>query len=68
MKRSADASLIGKRVRLIYCSDPYTLLRAGAEGTVQLIDDIGTVHVLWDDGSSLGLIEDEGDLFSVIEV
>lgn len=28
----------------------------GTEGTVSLVDDIGTVHVKWDNGSSLGVV------------
>ena len=46
----------GKRVRLVSSSDPYTKLHPGAEGTVSSVDDLGTVHVKWDCGSSLGLI------------
>ena len=26
----------------------------GTQGTVRFVDDIGTVHVSWDNGSSLG--------------
>ncbi|WP_231583056.1 DUF4314 domain-containing protein [Actinobaculum suis] len=44
------------RVRLISTDDPYTNLRAGDEGTVAFIDDAGTVHVEWDNGSNLGLV------------
>lgn len=32
----------------------------GTEGTVQMVDDAGTIHVLWDNGSSLGLISEQG--------
>ena len=37
---------------------------AGTEGTVQYVDDAGTVHVHWDTGGSLGLVpgEDEWEL------
>ena len=49
----------GQRVRLVSTSDPYTRLKYGEEGTVTLVDDMGTVHVKWDSGSSLGLIEGE---------
>jgi hypothetical protein len=52
-------ALVGKRVRLIRCSDPYTKLTTGDEGVVSHIDDMGTVHVKWDNGSSLGLIQGE---------
>ena len=52
-------ALAGKRVRLIRCSDPYTKLQSGDKGVVDYIDDMGTVHVKWDNGSSLGLIQGE---------
>ena len=46
----------GDRVRLIYMNDPYSDPGEWATGTVDCIDDIGTIHVLWDCGSRLGLI------------
>ena len=51
----------GTRVMLIRMSDPYTNLRLGDRGTVTLVDDIGTIHVNWDSGSTLGVVfgEDE---------
>ena len=49
-------NLRNRRVRLISTTDPYTTLRTGDEGTVVFIDDLGTVHVKWDNGSSLGLV------------
>jgi Domain of unknown function (DUF4314) len=36
--------------------DPYTDLRPGTLGTVDLVDDAGTVHVRWDNGSRLGMV------------
>ena len=60
MRSGIDKSeLIGKRVRLISTTDPYTHLRYGDEGIVDFVDDIGTVFVKWDSGSSLGLVEGE---------
>lgn len=38
---------------------------AGLEGSIQFIDDIGDLHVDWDNGSTLALIPGE-DSFSVI--
>lgn len=58
-------TLIGKRVRLIHTSDQYTLLKPGNEGKVVFIDDIGTVFVDWDDGSSLGMVAGE-DRYEVL--
>lgn len=56
---------VGKRVRLIYSSDPYTKLSKGDEGTVTSIDDFGTIHVKWDSGSSLGLVVEDNWEFVV---
>lgn len=55
----------GDRVRLIRCSDDWTDLRPGALGTVAYVDDLKTVHVDWDNGSVLGLIDGE-DEFEVL--
>ncbi len=44
----ASAPTPGSRVRIISTSDPYSSLREGDEGTVEMIDSLGTVHVSWD--------------------
>ena len=50
----------GTRVELVYMDDPYnTKLFPGSKGTVRCIDDMGTIHVKWDCGSSLGLVYGE---------
>ena len=50
----------GARVELVHMNDPYdTKLFPGARGTVVSVDDIGTVHVRWDCGSSLGVVYGE---------
>lgn len=45
----------GCRVELVRMDDPYRKLNPGEQGTVAGVDDIGTVHVEWDCGSSLGV-------------
>lgn len=45
----------GSRVELERMNDPHTKLKAGDRGTVTLVDDIGTIHVNWDCGSTLGI-------------
>ena len=44
----------GTRVKLISMDDPYTNLKPGDRGFVTKVDDIGTVHIQWDNGSNLG--------------
>lgn len=46
----------GTRVELVYMNDPYTKLRPGDRGSVQFLDDLGTIHVSWDCGSTLGIV------------
>ena len=47
----------GCRVRLNHMNDPYMgKLTEGELGTVMCVDDIGTIHVSWDCGSSLGVV------------
>ena len=60
------SDLVGRRVRLIHCADPYTRLEPGSQGTVTLVDNVGTVHVRWDDGSTLGLVAEAGDRWEVL--
>ena len=45
----------GTRVKLIKMNDPDTRLQPGTLGTVTGVDDVGTIHVNWDTGSSLGV-------------
>lgn len=60
-------AMIGRRVRLISVNDPWTRLRNGDEGTVVSVDCTGTVHVEWDSGSNLGLVEEAGDRFVLVD-
>jgi hypothetical protein len=54
----------GDRVELVATSDPYTRLRPGDHGTVTSVTDRPepTVGVQWDDGSTLAVLPDAGDL------
>lgn len=49
----------GTRLELIGMDDPYTKNPPGTRGTVLCVDDIGTIHTRWDNGSSLGLVPGE---------
>ena len=56
----------GSRIKCIKMNDPYRPIPAGMTGTVDYIDDMGTIHMHWDNGQSLGLIPEE-DLFKKID-
>lgn len=50
----------GTRVELIQMNDPYnTRLVPGCKGTVRIVDALGTIHVVWDCGSRLGVVYGE---------
>lgn len=36
--------------------DPYTPLPKGLQGIVRNVDDMGTVHIVWENGSTLGAV------------
>ena len=46
------------KIRLIHMND-YQAPPAGTIGTVTSVDEMGTIHVSWENGSSLGLIPSE---------
>lgn len=53
----------GTRVRAIRFTienssiDDNLTVPPGTEGTVRLVDHVGTIHVLWDNGTYLGLLK-----------
>lgn len=55
----------GTRVELMKMNDVQAP-PIGTKGTVQAVDDIGTIHVSWDNGSSLGVAYGE-DFCRIIE-
>ena len=55
----------GTRIQCIHMNDPFNPIPSGTKGEVDYIDDLGTIHMLWDNGSCLGLIPDE-DEFIII--
>ena len=55
----------GTKIRLIEMDDSQAP-PTGTVGTVKCVDDMGTIHVRWETGSTLGLIPEE-DRFDVIK-
>lgn len=45
----------GKRIRCVEMND-IEPIESGTEGTVVKVDSIGTIHVQWDNGRTLGII------------
>jgi hypothetical protein len=54
-----------RRVELVWTTDPFTKLQPGDRGTVRFSDDLGTVHIDWDNGSNLGLVPGEDEWIEV---
>ena len=57
----------GTRVELVSMNDTYRELVPGEKGTVLVGDDIGTIHVNWDCGSSLGIAYGEDHCRKITE-
>lgn len=49
----------GTKIKCIHMNDDCHPVPDGTLGTVQFVDDAGTIHVGWENGSSLGLVPDE---------
>ena len=57
----------GDRIQLVSTTDSFTNLKPGDKGTVRLIDDLKTVHINWDNGSSLGMVPNEDVIIKIEE-
>lgn len=56
IKRLREQYPIGCRVELVRMNDLYSKLKPGDRGTVDFIDDTGTIFCIWDSGSTLGVV------------
>ena len=57
----------GSKVRLLHMRDPYTTIPPGTIGVVSGVDDAGTVHTIWSNGSTLGAVFGEDSLVKIEE-
>ena len=58
----------GTRIELLRMDDPYNRkLVPGCKGTVRHVDDVATVFVDWDCGSSLGFVPEVDSLRIISE-
>lgn len=55
----------GTRVELVRMNDPYSKLQPGDRGTVEFVDDIGTIFCSWDRESSLGVVYGEDEVIKI---
>ena len=55
----------GTRIRLNSMDDPYAPVLPGTEGEVDFVDDVGQLHMKWDNGRTLAIVPGE-DSFSVL--
>lgn len=46
----------GTKVELISLDDPYKKIPSGTIGTVELVDDAGQLHTVWEGYGSLAMI------------
>lgn len=51
-----DNTLQGKRIKLISMNDDPNPIATGTMGTIQGIDGIGQIQVIWDNGRRLAVI------------
>ena len=47
---------VGTRVEMVEMNDPYREMPPGLKGTVQMVDDAGSIQINWDNGSTLAAI------------
>lgn len=55
----------GTEIELISMKDSYAI-PSGTHGVVDFVDDIGTIQMIWDNGSTLGLVVGK-DNFKIIK-
>lgn len=49
----------GTRIELNFMNDPFAPVPSGTRGTVDYVDDMGQIHMRWDNGRTLALVPDE---------
>lgn len=57
----------GTRLLLCHMDDPYAPVPEGTRGTVQMVDDGGTIHMRRDNGRTLGIVPGEDSFRKLTE-
>ena len=58
----------GTRIELINMDDPFAPVESGTKGTVEFVDDMGQIHMRWDNGRTLALIPGVDEFKKIEEV
>jgi hypothetical protein len=66
-KRYKEQYPPGTRLQLINMEDPYAPVESGTRGTVKLVDDIGQIHMHWDNGRTLALVPGQDSFRTLTE-
>lgn len=59
LKALRKAYPYGTRVELISMGEDPAPIQPGTRGRVHNVDDVGTIHIDWDNGRSLGVVLSE---------
>ena len=62
--RKQNLNYKGKRIKCVEMNDPDPV-ESGTEGTIDGVDDMGTIHVKWDNGRTLGIVPSD-DKFELL--
>ena len=57
----------GTKVKLVRMNDPFTQIPVGTIGIVTGVDDTGTIHTVWSNGSTLGVVFGEDECVKIEE-
>ena len=57
----------GTRLVLLSMEDPYQPVESGTRGTVKIVDDMGQIHMQWDNGRTLVLVSGEDSFRTLTE-
>ena len=67
IKMYKEAYPAGTRLELINMEDAQAV-PSGTKGTVVCVDDMGTIHMKWDNGRTLGIVPEVDDFKKIEEV
>ncbi len=67
LKQLRDYFKPGTKVMLVRMSDPYETIPPGTIGEVLCVDSLGTLHVMWSNGSTLGVVFREDSVVKIEE-